>query len=274
MIAPASANTIAKLAAGLADNLLTSAALACTSPLVVAPGDEQRDVRAPRDAGEPRDAARARASRSSTPGTGALASKGEWGVGRLAEPRRDPRRGRDGARAARGLRAAVARRPARARHRRRDARADRQRALRRQPLVGADGLRGRGRGGGPRRRRDGDRRERLAAARGRRPLRGRRDGRRARGGGAAAVPRRRRPRDGGGGRRLPPAGAPRATKLSKTGRDALELRLEPTTDVLAALSAERRPGQTLVGLRRRARRGGRRARPRRSSSARGSTPSS
>src|ERR671916_1365171 len=37
VIAPASANTIAKLAAGLADNLLTSAALACTSPLVVAP---------------------------------------------------------------------------------------------------------------------------------------------------------------------------------------------------------------------------------------------
>jgi len=36
-IAPASANTIAKLAGGLADNLLTSAALACTAPLVVAP---------------------------------------------------------------------------------------------------------------------------------------------------------------------------------------------------------------------------------------------
>src|SRR5918997_454448 len=37
VIAPASANTIAKLAAGIADNLLTSAALACTSPIVVAP---------------------------------------------------------------------------------------------------------------------------------------------------------------------------------------------------------------------------------------------
>src|SRR4051794_19558238 len=36
-VAPASANTIAKLAAGLADNLLTSAALASTAPLVVAP---------------------------------------------------------------------------------------------------------------------------------------------------------------------------------------------------------------------------------------------
>src|SRR5918999_5276173 len=36
-VAPASANTIAKLANGLADNLLTSAALAATAPLVVAP---------------------------------------------------------------------------------------------------------------------------------------------------------------------------------------------------------------------------------------------
>src|SRR3954454_16299259 len=37
VIAPASANTIAKLANGLADNLLTSAALAATCPIVVAP---------------------------------------------------------------------------------------------------------------------------------------------------------------------------------------------------------------------------------------------
>ena len=37
LIAPASANTIAKLAHGLADNLLTSAALAARCPLVVAP---------------------------------------------------------------------------------------------------------------------------------------------------------------------------------------------------------------------------------------------
>src|SRR3954463_2939755 len=36
-IAPASANTLAKLANGLADNLLTSAALASAAPLVVAP---------------------------------------------------------------------------------------------------------------------------------------------------------------------------------------------------------------------------------------------
>src|SRR5271165_3605987 len=37
LIAPASANTIAKLAAGLADNLPTSAALATTCPVLLAP---------------------------------------------------------------------------------------------------------------------------------------------------------------------------------------------------------------------------------------------
>src|SRR6266516_278489 len=37
LIAPASANTLAKLAAGIADNLLTSAALAATCPVLVAP---------------------------------------------------------------------------------------------------------------------------------------------------------------------------------------------------------------------------------------------
>src|ERR671926_2007779 len=37
LVAPASANTIAKLAHGLADNLLCSAALAATCPLLVAP---------------------------------------------------------------------------------------------------------------------------------------------------------------------------------------------------------------------------------------------
>ena len=47
-IAPASANTLAKLAAGQADNLLCAAALACRRPLVARAGDERRDVRAPR----------------------------------------------------------------------------------------------------------------------------------------------------------------------------------------------------------------------------------
>src|SRR5688572_32504886 len=37
VIAPLSANTLAKLATGAADNLLTAAALACRRPLVLAP---------------------------------------------------------------------------------------------------------------------------------------------------------------------------------------------------------------------------------------------
>ncbi|MBV9425265.1 MAG: bifunctional phosphopantothenoylcysteine decarboxylase/phosphopantothenate--cysteine ligase CoaBC, partial [Solirubrobacterales bacterium] len=42
LIAPASANTIAKLAHGLADNLLTAAALAATCPVAVAPAMNNR----------------------------------------------------------------------------------------------------------------------------------------------------------------------------------------------------------------------------------------
>src|SRR5580698_909593 len=42
VIAPASANTIAKLAAGLADNLLSSCALAAGCPLVIAPAMNNR----------------------------------------------------------------------------------------------------------------------------------------------------------------------------------------------------------------------------------------
>jgi phosphopantothenoylcysteine decarboxylase/phosphopantothenate--cysteine ligase len=43
-------------------------------------------------------------------------------------------------------------------------------------------------------------------------------------------------------------GHPAADKIKKAGRQRLEIELEPTTDVLAALGAERRPDQTLVGF--------------------------
>jgi phosphopantothenoylcysteine decarboxylase/phosphopantothenate--cysteine ligase len=42
--------------------------------------------------------------------------------------------------------------------------------------------------------------------------------------------------------------APEAGKLKKAGRDGLELRLEPTQDILSELSGARRAGQTLVGF--------------------------
>jgi phosphopantothenoylcysteine decarboxylase/phosphopantothenate--cysteine ligase len=85
VVAPASANTIAKLAAGLADNLLCTAALAAACPVLVAPAMNDRmwahpatqaNVALLRDRGvtvlEPR--------------VGRLGSVGEFGAGRLPEP--------------------------------------------------------------------------------------------------------------------------------------------------------------------------------------------
>jgi phosphopantothenoylcysteine decarboxylase / phosphopantothenate---cysteine ligase len=85
LIAPASANTIAKLAAGLADNLLTSAALAARCPLVVAPAMNDA-MYAHAATQESLRVLRERGVRIVDPGVGELASKGEYGVGRLAEP--------------------------------------------------------------------------------------------------------------------------------------------------------------------------------------------
>jgi phosphopantothenoylcysteine decarboxylase/phosphopantothenate--cysteine ligase len=85
VIAPASANTIAKLAAGLADNLLTSAALAAECPLVVAPAmNNAMYENAATQANL--ETLRGRGLHVMQPGTGALASRGEHGIGRLPEP--------------------------------------------------------------------------------------------------------------------------------------------------------------------------------------------
>lgn len=85
VVAPASANTLAKLAAGQADNLLTSAALACTAPLVLAPAMNGAMWANPATAANV-ETLRVRGAHIVEPATGALASKGEWGTGRLAEP--------------------------------------------------------------------------------------------------------------------------------------------------------------------------------------------
>jgi phosphopantothenoylcysteine decarboxylase/phosphopantothenate--cysteine ligase len=246
VIAPASANTIAKLATGIADNLLTSAALACTSPLVIAPAMnnamyEHAATRANLEA------LRGRGVAVVDPGTGELASKGEWGVGRLAEP------------AAILAEIEAALEP-------RDAYAPRS----------LDGLRMLVTAGGTREPIDSVRyvgnrssgRMGFAVA----------EEAAARGADVTVIAANvSLPRADGvryedvetaaeleeAARRLFPdadvlvmAAAvadfrpPRAEdqKLSKSGRDLLELRLEPTTDVLAALSAERRPEQLLVGF--------------------------
>jgi phosphopantothenoylcysteine decarboxylase / phosphopantothenate---cysteine ligase len=87
LVAPASANTIAKLAAGIADSILTTAFLACSAPRVVAPAMNDRMY-----ADEATQASlttlRDRGVRVIDPEEGDLASRGEHGVGRLPEPKR------------------------------------------------------------------------------------------------------------------------------------------------------------------------------------------
>ncbi len=85
VIAPASANTIAKLANGLADNLLTNAALAARCPLIVAPAMNHRMFEHPATQANIA-LLRERGVTIIEPGTGRLATPGEHGIGRLAEP--------------------------------------------------------------------------------------------------------------------------------------------------------------------------------------------
>jgi phosphopantothenoylcysteine decarboxylase / phosphopantothenate---cysteine ligase len=87
VIAPASANTIAKLAAGLADNLLSSCALAADCPLVIAPAMNNRMYEHPATQANLRTLCE-RGTAIVDPDSGRLASMGEHGVGRLAEPSR------------------------------------------------------------------------------------------------------------------------------------------------------------------------------------------
>jgi phosphopantothenoylcysteine decarboxylase/phosphopantothenate--cysteine ligase len=85
VIAPASANTIAKLAIGQADNLLTTAALAYSGQLVLAPAMNNSMWAHPATQTNVETIVR-RGSVFVGPDSGPLASKGEWGAGRMAEP--------------------------------------------------------------------------------------------------------------------------------------------------------------------------------------------
>jgi phosphopantothenoylcysteine decarboxylase/phosphopantothenate--cysteine ligase len=86
LIAPASANTVAKLAAGIADSMVTTSFLACAAPRLVAPAMNDRMYR---DAATQANLAtlRQRGIVVIEPEEGALASRGEHGVGRLPETR-------------------------------------------------------------------------------------------------------------------------------------------------------------------------------------------
>jgi phosphopantothenoylcysteine decarboxylase/phosphopantothenate--cysteine ligase len=85
LIAPASANTLAKLAHGLAEDLLSISALAAICPLVVAPAMNNAMYEHPATQANLQ-ILRERGVHVVEPGVGRLASKGEQGVGRLAEP--------------------------------------------------------------------------------------------------------------------------------------------------------------------------------------------
>ncbi len=87
LVAPASANTVAKLAAGAADSMLTTSFLACAAPRLVAPAMNDRMYA---DAATQANLAalRERGVEVIEPEEGRLASRGEFGRGRLPDPDR------------------------------------------------------------------------------------------------------------------------------------------------------------------------------------------
>jgi phosphopantothenoylcysteine decarboxylase / phosphopantothenate---cysteine ligase len=256
LIAPASANTIAKLAHGLADNLLSSCALAATCPVVIAPAMNNHMYEHPATEANLR-VLRERGVEIVEPGVGRLASKDEEGVGRLAEP----------ARLLEACEALLARWSSRGNDREQPDGATHEAWRGLKVLVTAGGTRepidsvrfiGNSSSG-----RMGFALARAAWSRGaevtlvaanvalERP-----DGVRCRKVGTAAELKDVCEQEFAGCDVLLMAAAiadftpaaPANGKLKKADRDRLELVLEPTTDVLAGLAAERRADQTLVGF--------------------------
>jgi phosphopantothenoylcysteine decarboxylase/phosphopantothenate--cysteine ligase len=85
VIAPATANTIAKMAAGLADNMLTTTALATQAPILLAPAMESHMWDSPLTQANLHRLRDMRPVETIGPAEGRLAS-GASGVGRMAEP--------------------------------------------------------------------------------------------------------------------------------------------------------------------------------------------
>jgi phosphopantothenoylcysteine decarboxylase / phosphopantothenate---cysteine ligase len=83
-VAPCSANTLAKLAHGLADNVLSQSVLAAAGPLLVAPAMNVRMWHHPATQDNV-ETLRRRGATIVGPAEGELA-EGEWGMGRMSEP--------------------------------------------------------------------------------------------------------------------------------------------------------------------------------------------
>jgi phosphopantothenoylcysteine decarboxylase/phosphopantothenate--cysteine ligase len=93
VVAPLTANTLAKLAHGLADNLVTEAALSHRGPVLLAPAMNPRMWASPATQANV-ETVRSRGSVLVGPDEGETA-EGEWGVGRMAEPEEIFRRARE-----------------------------------------------------------------------------------------------------------------------------------------------------------------------------------
>ena len=244
-IAPASANTIAKLAHGMADNLLTSAALASPAPLVIAPAMNDRMYEHPATQ-QNLDTLKRRGALIVPPGTGSLASKGEFGVGRLAEPPEvleaiERAIGGPGfaPRSMDGLKVLVTA------------------GGTREPIdaVRYVGNRSSGRMGFALAEEAARRGAEVTVIASNVSLAREKDIEYVDVETAAQLEQAARERFQDADVLLMAAAvadfrprAPHESKITKTGKDELIVELEPTTDILSALAAERRPGQTVIGF--------------------------
>src|SRR5438034_1608209 len=93
VVAPLTANTLARLAHGLADNLVAEAALAHRGPMLLAPAMNPRMWAHPATQANA-EAVRSRGAVLVGPDEGETA-EGEWGAGRMAEPAEIYRRARE-----------------------------------------------------------------------------------------------------------------------------------------------------------------------------------
>ncbi len=256
LIAPASANTLAKLAAGAADNLVTTAALAAACPVVVAPAMNNRMYLNPATQANLR-TLEERGVTVVPPGDGRACLARRAGRGPAARARRAACR----VRGHRGVSCSGRRRSAR--------HANRGDWVGVRVLVTAGGTRepidsvryiGNRSSG-----RMGLALAEAALTRGAEVTlvaanvssadagwSARGAGRNRRGAGCGmrrGVPRKRRAADGGGGRGLPPGGARRAqAQEDRTRGTPKQIELEPTEDVLSKLAAQRRADQIVVGF--------------------------